>query len=113
MNMSAVTHDPPFLAVRTRLAPSTVAAVVGVVGIIVVLSSAVAWDGTVPGWEAAVLRWVNGWPDWLKPSMWAMQQVGVLVAPVIAGLIVVYFTRRNAILELAERTLERCSIFVC
>ena len=92
--MTAVRDDLPFLAVRTRLAPSTVAAVVVAAGIIVVASSAVAWDGTVPGWEAEVLRWINGWPDWLKPAMWLLQQVGVFMAPVVAGLIVVSFTRR-------------------
>jgi membrane-associated phospholipid phosphatase len=94
MKTTAVPHHLPFIAVRTRLAWSTVAIVVVVAGIIVVASSAVAWDGTVPGWEAEVLRWINGWPDWLKPAMWALQQVGVFMAPVIAGLIVVWFTRR-------------------
>ena len=94
MKTTAVSQDARFLAVRTRLAPSTVAAVLVVAGIIVVFSSAVAWDGTVPEWEAAVLRWINGWPDWLKPAMWVLQQVGVFMAPVVAGLIVVWFTRR-------------------
>ena len=94
MKTTAVPQDLPFLAVRTRLAPSTVAAVVVAASVIVGLSSAVAWDGTVPGWEAGVLRWINGWPDWFKPPMWALQQVGVLMAPVVAGLVVVSFTRR-------------------
>jgi len=94
MTTTAARHDLPFLAVRTRLASSTVAAVVVAAGIIVVLSSAVAWNGTVPGWEAEVLRWINGWPDWLKPGMWALQQVGVFMAPVVTGLVVVLFTRR-------------------
>jgi membrane-associated phospholipid phosphatase len=94
MKTTPAPHGLPFLSVRTRIEPSAVAAGVVVAGIIVVLSSAVAWDGTVPGWEAGVLRWVNGWPDWLKPPMWALQQVGALVAPVVAGLVVVYFTRR-------------------
>jgi membrane-associated phospholipid phosphatase len=94
MKTTAAAHDLPFLAVRTKLASSTVAAVVVAAGIIVVFSSAVAWDGTVPGWEAEVLRWINGWPDWLKPGMWALQQVGVFMAPVVTGLVVVLFTRR-------------------
>jgi membrane-associated phospholipid phosphatase len=94
MNTTAELHDAPFLAVRTRLAPSTVAIVVVVASVIVGFASAVAWDGTVPGWEAGVLRWINGWPDWFKPPMWALQQVGVFMAPVVAGLVVVSFTRR-------------------
>jgi membrane-associated phospholipid phosphatase len=94
MNTTTEPHTAPFLAVRTRLAPSTVAIVVVVASVIVGFASAVAWDGTVPGWEAGVLRWINGWPDWFKPPMWALQQVGVFMAPVVAGLIVVSFTRR-------------------
>ncbi len=94
MNNSAAPQDPQFLSVRTRLAPSTVAAVVVVAGIVVVACSVVAWDGAVPGWEAEVLRWINGWPDWFKPVVWVLQQVGVLMAPVVAGLVVVWFTRR-------------------
>jgi len=61
---------------------------------VVAAGSAIAWDGTVPGWEAAVLKFVNGWPDWLEPIMWVIQQVGVFAAPVVAGVIVVLFTRR-------------------
>lgn len=92
--MKTTRDDPPFLGVRTRLAPSTVAAIVVAASVIVVAASAVAWNGTVPGWEAGVLRWVNGWPGWLEPPMWALQQVGVFMAPVVAGLVVVSFTRR-------------------
>ena len=61
---------------------------------VVVAGSAIAWDGTVPGWEVGVLEFVNGWPDWLEPIMWVIQQVGVFAAPVVAGVIVVLFTRR-------------------
>lgn len=61
--------------------------------IIVIASSWVAWDGTVPTWEADVLRWINGWPGFLEPLMWVLQQVGVLAAPVVAGLVIVAFTR--------------------
>lgn len=92
--MKTTRDDPPFLAVRTRLAASTVIAVVAAASVIVVVASAVAWNGTVPGWEARVLRWVNDWPGWLEPAMWTLQQVGVFMAPVVAGLVVVSFTRR-------------------
>ncbi len=61
--------------------------------ITVVVSSAIAWDGGVPGWEAAPLEFINGWPDALEPLMWVLQQVGVFGAPVVAGLIIVWFTR--------------------
>ncbi|NNF70374.1 MAG: phosphatase PAP2 family protein [Acidimicrobiia bacterium] len=94
MRASATSPPVPFIAVRTRLPAPLVAAVVVVAVVIVVWSSAVAWDGTVPAWEAEPLRWVNGWPDWLEPAMWVLQQVGVFMAPVVAGLIVVSFTRR-------------------
>ena len=59
----------------------------------VIVSSIIAWDGTVPEWEASILRFINGWPDWLEPLFWALQQFGVLGAPIIGGVIVVYFTR--------------------
>ncbi|MGI9607958.1 MAG: phosphatase PAP2 family protein [Acidimicrobiales bacterium] len=79
---------------RTRVAPARVASVLLAASVIVVASSAVAWDGTVPRWEAEPLRWINDWPDWLEPAMWVLQQVGVFMAPVVAGGIVVLFTRR-------------------
>ena len=60
----------------------------------VLASSWVARDGTVPGWERSALEFVNGWPDWLEAPMWFVQQVGVLAAPIVAGLVVVAFTRR-------------------
>ncbi len=62
--------------------------------VLVVVSSWVARDGDVPGWEESVLIFVNEWPDWLEPPMWVLQQVGVIGAPVIAGLVVYYYTRR-------------------
>lgn len=94
MTAEVTSQASPFFAVRTRLSASLVATVVAIAAVIVVSSSAVAWDGTVPGWEAEILRWVNGWPDWLEPVMWVLQQVGVFMAPVVAGVIVVLFTRR-------------------
>jgi len=76
-------------AVSAPVAMATVAAAASVI----VATSAVAWDGDVPGWELDVLEFFNGWPDWLEPLIWAVQQVGNLVSPIIAGLIIVYFTR--------------------
>lgn len=86
--------EEPFFAVRSRLEARTVALIVATAVVIVVAGSAVAWDGTVPEWEARPLRWINGWPDWFEPPMWALQQAGVFIAPVVAGLVVVWFTRR-------------------
>ncbi|MEL6892172.1 MAG: phosphatase PAP2 family protein [Actinomycetota bacterium] len=83
-----------FFAVRTRVEARTVSAIVATAFVLVVVSSAVAWDGTVPAWEAAPLRWIVGWPDHLEPIMWVIQQVGVLMAPVIVGAIVAWRTRR-------------------
>ncbi|MFW2381166.1 MAG: phosphatase PAP2 family protein, partial [Acidimicrobiales bacterium] len=85
-------HSP--FAVRQALSLRTVLTVVLVCSTVVVFSSAVAWDGTVPAWEADTLRFFNGWPDWLKPAVWLLQQVGVFGAPVVAGLIIVFFTRQ-------------------
>jgi membrane-associated phospholipid phosphatase len=61
---------------------------------IVTVSSVIAWDGDVAGFEISVLKFINGWPEWLKPAMWILQQVGVFAAPVVAGAIIVFFTRR-------------------
>ncbi len=70
------------------------AAVVAVTTLVVVVSSIIAWNGDVPAWERSILEFVNGWPDWLEAPMWFIQQVGVLAAPIVAGLVVVAFTRR-------------------
>lgn len=69
--------------------------VVSVVAIVViVVSSVAAADGSVAAWEESVLLFFNGWFDWLEPLMWVLQQVGVTGAPVVAALVVYYFTRR-------------------
>lgn len=65
-----------------------------VTGVVVLASTVAAAEGDVAGWERSVLEFVNGWPDWFKPPMWALQQAGVFGAPVIAGLVVVAITRR-------------------
>ena len=88
---------------------------VAIAGLIVVvaLCCAVAWDGDVPGWEAAPLEFVNGWPDWLEPAMWVLQQPGVLFFPYAAGAIIVLSTRRwhyalpFALLPLFKLTVEK------
>lgn len=84
---------PPFLDLRTAVSRRQLAGTLVTASVVIVTSSWIAWDGEVPGWEAAVLRFFNGWPDWLEPGMWVLQQVGVFMAPVIAGAIIVSFTR--------------------
>ncbi len=56
-------------------------------------AAAVASDGDVPGWEAEMLRFVNSWPDWLEPILWLPQQMGVLGAPVIGGILIAWAAR--------------------
>ena len=62
--------------------------------IAIVASSLVAWNGHVPGWEQSILEFFNGWPDFLEPLFWVLQQPGVLFAPVIVGAVVVWRTRQ-------------------
>ncbi|GJM37185.1 MAG: hypothetical protein DHS20C19_05520 [Acidimicrobiales bacterium] len=62
--------------------------------LVLVVTSAIAWDGSVPAWEVSALEFVNGWPDWFEPAMWVLQQVGVLFAPVVAGLFIARATGR-------------------
>ena len=87
-------HPPRTFMIGHTISTRRLAMTVIVTLAIIVGSSAVAWNGDVPEWEADVLRFFNGWPDWLKPMMWALQQPGVILAPILAGLIVVSFTRR-------------------
>ena len=83
----------PFV-VRQAIPGRLAAAIVAAATVIVVITSVIAGDGEVPEWEAAALRFFNGWPDWLEPIMWPLQQVGVTMAPVVGGLVIVWFTRR-------------------
>ena len=87
-------HPPRTLMIGHTISTRRLVITVIVTLAIIVGSSAVAWNGDVPEWEADVLRFFNGWPDWLKPMMWALQQPGVILAPIFAGLVVVSFTRR-------------------
>ena len=82
----------PF-ALNNKMPRPVATATVAIATSVIVVTSAMAWDGDVPGWEVAVLEFFNGWPDWLEPVIWAVQQVGNLVSPIIAGLIILYFTR--------------------
>lgn len=85
---------PQPFAIRHAVSARPALAVVGAATAVVVVTTAVARDGEVAGWEAATLRFFNDWPDWLEPIMWVLQQVGVLMAPVIGGLVIVWYTRQ-------------------
>ncbi|MCP3856091.1 MAG: phosphatase PAP2 family protein [Actinomycetia bacterium] len=68
--------------------------VIAVAAGVVAASSAIAWNGDVPKWEASILEFINGWPDWFEPAMWFLQQPGVLFFPVAAGAVIAFTTRR-------------------
>lgn len=80
--------------VRARIGPRQLVIVIVPALAILVAASAVAATGEVPGWEREALRFVNDWPGWLEPMMWALQQTGVLGAPVIAGVAIAWLARR-------------------
>jgi len=54
--------------------------------VLTVAASLGARDGKVSGLERAVFRWINELPDWLRPAMWALQLLGVLVTPIVVAL---------------------------
>jgi membrane-associated phospholipid phosphatase len=68
--------------------------VLAITTLVVTVSSIIAADGDVAGWERDVLFFFNDWPDRIEPLMWLLQQPGVLFSPVIAGAVIVWFTRR-------------------
>jgi len=84
--------------VRDAISVRQLAVVVSVALAIVIAASSIAWNGEVPGWEADLLRFFNDWPGWLEPNMWVLQQVGVLAAPVIGGLVIAWSARRREFL---------------
>lgn len=83
----------PFVA-RHKIGLGQTAVVLAVAGIVILISSLIARDGSVPAWEESALVFVNDWPDWLEPLVWALQQVGVIGTPIIAAVVVYTFTRR-------------------
>lgn len=86
--------DSHSVMVRHAVSPGRLVATIVVTLAVVGVTSAVAWDGEVLGWEASVLRFFNDWPDWLEPPLWVLQQFGLLFTPLTAGLVIVWYTRR-------------------
>lgn len=83
----------PFEVRNAMSAPAAVTIILVALAV-VLTTSAIAWDGEVPGWEADALRFFNDWPDWLEPLVWALQQMGVLAAPMIGGIVIAWIARR-------------------
>jgi len=83
----------PF-AVRDAMSTGQMLVSVTLSLIVLVTTSAVAWHGGVPSWEADALRFVNDWPDWIEPIMWTLQQLGVLAAPLIGGIVIAWVANR-------------------
>ncbi|MCP4224168.1 MAG: phosphatase PAP2 family protein [Actinomycetia bacterium] len=83
----------PF-AVRHQISVGQTVIVSVLATVVIVVSSIVARNGTVPTWEESVLLFFNDWADWLEPLMWVLQQVGVTGAPIVAALVVYYYTRK-------------------
>lgn len=92
--LSELRVRPQPFVICHAIAIGRLVATIAVAVVLVATSSEVARDGDVPGWERTVLEFVNGWPNWLEPIMWLIQQVGVFMAPVVGGLVVFAFTRR-------------------
>ena len=87
-------RDRTPLVVHTQVSRPAVVVVLVITTLVVTVTSIIAADGDVAGWERTVLFFFNDWPDRLEPLMWLLQQPGALVSPVIAGAIIVWLTRR-------------------
>lgn len=93
MSPAESTRRQPF-AVRDAMSTTQMLVLVTSCLLVLVVTSAVAWNGEVPRWEADLLLAVNGWPDWLEPIMWTLQQVGVLAAPLLGGIVIAWVSGR-------------------
>jgi undecaprenyl-diphosphatase len=72
---------PPIVRRRRRI---DVAWIVGGLAVLVV-GGAIADDGNVDDWEAAIFHAINGLPSWLEPVMDAVQLIGILaIGPIVA-----------------------------
>ena len=65
-----------------------------------VLASLGARNGTVSAPERSVFEAINGLPDWLERSMWAVQLLGVLVTPVLIAAVLLVMRRWRPALAL-------------
>lgn len=78
----------------SRLQPAWGLGIIALLAVVVTASAIYARNGAVAGWEISVLKFFNGFPDWLEAPMWVVQQPGVLFFPFAAGAVIVAFSRR-------------------
>ena len=83
--------------IRVRHPVSHTVAVVwaALAAISIVVMSVIVADGDVGELERRVFDWINAWPDWLEWPLWALQQPGVLLFPVIVGAVLWLMTGRQ------------------
>jgi undecaprenyl-diphosphatase len=60
---------------------------------VAVVAGAIAWGGTVPGWEEAIFDAINGLPGWLEGPMWIFQLAGLLFVPLAVAAVAVLLRR--------------------
>jgi membrane-associated phospholipid phosphatase len=89
--VSPVSSTPRARAATRRPAGALAAAGVGLA--LFLLSVPFAAGGTVPGWERAVFRAVNGLPGGLERTMWVLQLPGVLLVPLLFAAVAAGFRR--------------------
>ena len=68
-----------------------------------VATALTAWavsGGTVGPWERAVFRFVNGWPDGVRPLLYGFQLLGVLGVPLAVAAVALVLGRRRLALGL-------------
>ena len=83
---------------RALIRPLAWVALAGVA--LTVLASLGARNGTVSAPERSVFEAINGLPDWLERSMWAVQLLGVLVTPVLIAAVLLVMRRWRPALAL-------------
>lgn len=70
---------------RTVVRPRSYALLLAAAVSLAVLCSVAVSSGRVGPAEAAVFRWVNGWPDAWERVLWVLQLVGVLGVPLLVA----------------------------
>ncbi|MGY1739614.1 MULTISPECIES: phosphatase PAP2 family protein [unclassified Blastococcus] len=78
-------HARPHRTTGYRRHPARHGGVAAVAAAAVVLCSVAVSSGEVGAAEAAVFRFVNAWPDGLRPVLWGFQLGGVLGMPLLVA----------------------------
>lgn len=75
--------------------------------LLLLVTGAIARDGSVDGWEQAIFHAINGLPPWLEPPMQGLQLLGVLlVGPAVAIVAFAFAKPRLAVAALAATVLK-------